>query len=46
MDRKEKNHPECGNPDSERQTWYVLYYKWILAVKDNHATIHGPREAK
>ena len=27
------NHPELGNPDPERQLWYVLTYKWILPVK-------------
>ena len=21
---QQKNHPECGSQDSERQTWYVL----------------------
>jgi hypothetical protein len=29
----EKNFPEWGNPDSERQMCYALTYKWILAVK-------------
>ena len=24
IDRTKKDHPECGNPDSERQSWYVL----------------------
>ena len=28
-----KKHPECGNPDPEKCTWYVLTHKWILAVK-------------
>ena len=42
----EKNHSEGGNPDSERRTGYVLTDKWILTVKDNHAAIHKPREAK
>ena len=23
----EKNHPEYGNPDLERKTWYVLTHK-------------------
>lgn len=41
-----ENHPEAGNPDPERQTCYVLTYKWTLAVKDNHASIHRPREVR
>lgn len=35
-----------GNPDSESQTRYVLTYRWMLAVRDNHATAHGYTEAK
>lgn len=27
-----KNHLEQGNPDIERQTRYVLTYKWIFVV--------------
>ena len=23
----------------------LLIYKWILAIKDNHSTVHGPRIA-
>jgi len=33
MDGIRKDHPEGGNPDPERQTGYVLTYKWILAIK-------------
>ena len=33
MDRIGKDHPERDNPDPERQTWYVLTYKWILVIK-------------
>ena len=29
----ETNHPECGNPDPERQRWHEFTYKQILAVK-------------
>lgn len=29
----EKNHPEWAHPDPERQTWYGLNHKRILAVK-------------
>lgn len=29
---RNKNHPECGNPDSERQSWHLLTYKWTLAI--------------
>jgi hypothetical protein len=25
--------------------WCILTYKWILAVKNNHATIYRPKEA-
>ena len=28
-----KNHPEWGNSDPEGQTWNLLTYKRILAVK-------------
>ena len=30
---EQKNHLEWSKPDPERQTWYVLTYKWILVVK-------------
>lgn len=35
---REKNHPDIGNPESERQIWYVLIYIsyyiiWILVIK-------------
>jgi hypothetical protein len=33
MDETGKDHSERGNLDSERQTWYVLTYKWILVIK-------------
>jgi hypothetical protein len=49
MDGTSRGHPEKGNPDTERQTWYVLTYKWIFIryeVKDNYAAIHRPRDAK
>jgi hypothetical protein len=26
-------HSESASPDLEKQTWYVLTYKWILAVE-------------
>ena len=29
----ERNHPEWGNPDSERQKWNDLTHKCILDVK-------------
>jgi hypothetical protein len=29
----EKYHPEWGKPDPEKHTWYVLTYKWTLAIK-------------
>lgn len=29
----EKNHPEQGNPDTERQIQFVLTHKWILNTK-------------
>jgi hypothetical protein len=34
MDRTGKYHPECGNPDLEIHAWYVLIYKWTLAIKN------------
>jgi hypothetical protein len=33
MDRTRKDYCQRGNPDSEMHAWYVLTYKWILAVK-------------
>ena len=33
MDVPRKNSPWGGNPDSKRQTQYVLTHKWILDVK-------------
>jgi hypothetical protein len=33
MDRTRKYYPERGNPYPERHTWYLLTYKWILAIK-------------
>ena len=29
----EKNRPDWGDSDPERQTWYVLTHKWILDIK-------------
>ena len=33
MDETTKNYPETGYPDPERQTLYVLTYKWVLDLK-------------
>lgn len=30
---KKNHHPEGGNPDPEKQIWYVFAYMSILAVK-------------
>jgi hypothetical protein len=46
MDGTTKSHPEWDNPIPERQTWYILTYKWILTIKINYAAVHKPREAK
>ena len=45
---RKKNHPKSGNLGPERQTWYILTYKWMLAlkVKDNHGKTHRPKVAK
>ena len=32
MEIEKKNHPEWGNSDPERQTWYLRAYKGILAI--------------
>lgn len=29
----EKNNPDQGNPDAQKQPWYVLTYMWTLVVK-------------
>ena len=29
----EKNHLDRGNPDPERQLWYVFTYVWMLVIK-------------
>ena len=34
----EKNHPDCGNLDPERQTWCILTYKKILDVNQRITT--------
>lgn len=28
----EKNHPEGGNTDLEKQTWCILPHKWLLDI--------------
>lgn len=33
MDGTRKHHPEWGYPDPKWHAWYVLNYKWILAIK-------------
>ena len=33
MDETIRDHPELGNPDSERQTWCVLTHNWVLTVE-------------
>lgn len=33
MELGKKNHWTLGNPDKERQAWYLLNYKCILATK-------------
>ena len=33
IELEKKNDPERGNPNSERETWYVFMHKWILSVK-------------
>ena len=40
MDGARKN-PECGNPDPERQTLYVLTHKGILDVKQRIARLQS-----
>jgi len=37
----EKNHPELGILDPERQTWYVFVYMWTLAVKSMIAKLQS-----
>lgn len=29
----EKNHSNCGIPDSERRLWYGFAYMWILTME-------------
>ena len=41
-----KDYSEGGNQDLERRIWYVNTYRCILTVKNNHATIHRPKEVK
>jgi hypothetical protein len=41
-----KKNSELGCLDTERQTWYVLTYKWMLTVKYNHARNQQTREDK
>ena len=31
---------------TRKTKWYVLIYRWALVIKDKHATIHRPKEAK
>jgi hypothetical protein len=33
MDGTRKCHPELGNPAPKGHGWYILTYKWILAIK-------------
>jgi hypothetical protein len=34
LEKQQQQHPKWGNPDTERQPWWVLTYKkWLLAVK-------------
>jgi hypothetical protein len=33
MELEKKNHTKLGNSNSERQIWFILTYKWILATK-------------
>lgn len=40
----EKNHPEVTQ--TQKYNHCVHNYRQIFAVKNNHATIHRPREAK
>jgi hypothetical protein len=36
-----------GNPVPKGHAWYVLTYKWVLAMKSrDHVTLHRPKEAK
>jgi hypothetical protein len=30
---RKKNYAELGNPDPEKQIWYILTYVWMSAVK-------------
>ena len=30
---RKKNHLDRGNPDPERQLWYVFTYVWMLVIK-------------
>jgi hypothetical protein len=41
MDGTQKDYAESGNPDSERQTWYILLYKWKLALKYRITTLQS-----
>lgn len=34
MNGTQKNHSEWSDPYPGRHTWYVLNYKWILAVQE------------
>jgi hypothetical protein len=33
MNGTRKDHPEWGNPEPKRKTWYILTCKWILVIK-------------
>ena len=35
----EKNHPESGTLDPERETQYILTHKWILDVKERITSV-------
>ena len=42
----DKNHPKWGNPDSEKQTQYVLTHKWILDIKQKITRIQSTASKK
>jgi hypothetical protein len=44
MDGSYKYNPERGNPDPKWCAWYVLTYKWILAI--NCRILYRPKEVR
>jgi hypothetical protein len=46
MDETRKDYPEGSNSEPERQTWYILTYKWILVIKYRTTTLQNTKPKK